>query len=111
LNPSFLIGDGPIKVGGDVGRGTGLGPNSFDEWDMSVELEELHERVAGIEGEHATEAMKLSRSVREISDALGVFPIWDIPQRLKSAQDVLMAAGLILEHLREENAFGAGPWV
>jgi hypothetical protein len=48
----------------------------------------------------------------EISDApvdLGVFPIRDIPERLKSSWDVLTVAGLILEHLREEHDSGAGP--
>jgi hypothetical protein len=53
-----------------------------------VEVEELHEHMARIEGERATKAVKLSWSVREISDALvdlGVFPIRDIPQHLKSA--------------------------
>jgi hypothetical protein len=53
-----------------------------------AELEELCERVVGIEGERATEATKLSWSVREISDALvdlGVFLIRDIPHRPKLA--------------------------
>jgi hypothetical protein len=39
----------------------------------------------------------------EIFDALadlGVFPIQGIPEHLNLAQDVLMVAGLILEHLR-----------
>jgi hypothetical protein len=79
---------------------------------LSAELEELHESVAGIEGDRSTEGMKLSWSVREISDALvdlGVFPIQDIPQHLKSAQDVLMVTDLILERLREERASGTGP--
>jgi hypothetical protein len=34
----------------------------------------------------------------------------DIPQLPKSAQEVLTAAGLILERLREEHTSGAGPW-
>jgi hypothetical protein len=58
---------------------------SFDGRDLSAELEELHESMAGIEGDRSTEGMKLSWSVREISDALvdlGVFPIRDIPQHL-----------------------------
>jgi hypothetical protein len=58
---------------------------------MSVELEGLHEFMAGVESERAAEAMTLSRSVIEIYDALvdlGVFPIWDIPEHLKSARDV-----------------------
>jgi hypothetical protein len=41
-----------------------------------VELEELRESLAGVEGECATEVVKLSRSVMEISNALvdlGVF--------------------------------------
>jgi hypothetical protein len=70
--------------------------------------------MAGVESEHATEAMQLSRSVMEISDALvdlGMFPILDIPRRLKSAQDILTAVGLILEHLREEHAIDAGSLV
>jgi hypothetical protein len=49
----------------------------------------------------------------EISDVLinlGVFPIWDIPERSKLAQDVLTAAGLVLEHLREEHATDVGSW-
>jgi hypothetical protein len=78
-----------------------------------VELEELRERMAGVENEFATEAMQLSRSVMEISDALvdlGVFPIRDIPLQPRSAQDVMTAVSLILECLREEHASSAGPW-
>jgi hypothetical protein len=50
----------------------------------------------------------------EISDALvnlGVFTIRDIPERLKSAQDVLMVASLILERPREEHASDTSSWV
>jgi hypothetical protein len=85
---------------------------SFDGQDLSAELEEFYERVAGVEGERATEAMKLLQSVMEISNALvnlGVFPIQDMPWRPKSAQDVLTMAVLILENLREEHASGVGP--
>jgi hypothetical protein len=55
---------------------------SSDWRDLSVELEELCKRVAGVESKHATEAMQLSQSVMEVSDALvdmAVFPIRDIP--------------------------------
>jgi hypothetical protein len=86
---------------------------SFDGWDLSTELEELHDRVAGVEGECTDEDVKLSRLITEISDALvdmGVFPIWDIPQRPMLAQDVLTIVGLILDHLREEQSSGVGPW-
>jgi hypothetical protein len=50
----------------------------------------------------------------KISDALvdlGMFPIWDIPEHPKSAQNVLMAAGLVLERLLEEHASDASSWV
>jgi hypothetical protein len=50
----------------------------------------------------------------EIFDALidqGVFPIWDITFLPKSAQEDLASASLILEHLREEQASGASPWI
>jgi hypothetical protein len=58
------------------------GLHSFDGRDLSVELEELRECMAGVENECAIEVVQLSRSVIEISDALvdlGVFPIQDIP--------------------------------
>jgi hypothetical protein len=87
---------------------------SFDRRGLSTELEELHEHIAGVESERATEAMQPSWSIMEISNALvdlGVFPIQGIPERLKSAQDVLMTAGLVLEHLREDHASGTGPRV
>jgi hypothetical protein len=72
---------------------------SFDGRDLSAELEELHEHVAVVESECATVAVKLSQSVMEVFDALvnlGTFPIQDIPKHPKLAQDVLMAASLIL---------------
>jgi hypothetical protein len=83
----------------------------FDGRDLSVELEKLRRRVAGVESECVTEAMQLSWSVMEIFDALvdlGVFPIWDIPAHSESAQDVPMAANLVLKHLREEHASSIG---
>jgi hypothetical protein len=55
-----------------------------------------------LESERAAEAVQLSQSIMENSDALvnlGMFPIWDIPADLKSAQDVLTTASLILERL------------
>jgi hypothetical protein len=90
------------------------GLHSFDGMDLSVELEELHERVVGVGNERATEAMQLSRSVMEISDALvdlGVFPNRDIPTQPRSAQDALTVASLALECLREEHASSACPWI
>jgi hypothetical protein len=61
---------------------------SFDGRDLSVELEELHERVAGVENKCAAEAVQLSWSVMEISNALvdlGMFPIRDIPVQPRSS--------------------------
>jgi hypothetical protein len=87
---------------------------SFDGRGLSAELEELCECVAGVENERAAEAVQLSRSIMEISDALvdlGMFLIQDIPTQLRSAQDVLTVVSLILEHLQEEHASGTDPLV
>jgi hypothetical protein len=87
---------------------------SLDERDLLVELEELRDHVTGVENECAVEAVHLSRSVMEIFDALvdlGVFPTRGIPAQPRPAQDVLTAASLILEHLREQHASDVGPWV
>jgi hypothetical protein len=70
--------------------------------------------MAGIEDECATEAMRLSRLVMEISVALiemGVFPVQAIPRLPKSALVVLASADLILECLREERASDTSPWM
>jgi hypothetical protein len=77
------------------------GLHPFDGRDLSAEPEEARAHVDGITGERATESGQLSQLVIEISNALvdlGMLPISDIPQLLKSSQDVLMAIGL-LEHL------------
>jgi hypothetical protein len=55
----------------------------------------------------------LSKWVMEISNSLvdvGMLPIRYIPQLPKMAQEVLAAAGLILECLQEVHASDAGPW-
>jgi hypothetical protein len=70
--------------------------------------------VAGVESEWTAEAMTLSLSVMDISDALVnlvMFPSRDIPEHPRSVQDDLTAAGLILECLWEEHDSGAGPLV
>jgi hypothetical protein len=90
------------------------GLHSFDGRDLSTVLEEIRSRMVGIEDECATEAVRLSRLAMEISDALinlGVFPIRDTPLLMKSAQEVLVSTGLILERLREEHASRDGPWI
>jgi hypothetical protein len=56
--------------------------HSFDWWDLSTELEELHVSVAEVEGEHAAEAGELSALVIEASNALvdlGMLHIWEVP--------------------------------
>jgi hypothetical protein len=61
---------------------------SFNGRDLSVELEKLHERMAGVENECIAKTVQLSWSVMEISDALvnlDVFPIRDIPVQPRSA--------------------------
>jgi hypothetical protein len=83
----------------------------FNGRDLSVELEELRNHVVGVQSKCAIEAVQLSRSVMEISDALvdlGMFPNWDIPESPKSAQDVLVVASLVLECLWEEHASDVG---
>jgi hypothetical protein len=78
------------------------GLHNFDGWDLSVVLEELRARVAGVEVEHTTKVRELSKLVVEISNALvnlEMRPIWDIPQLLNTAREGLALAGLILERL------------
>jgi hypothetical protein len=56
--------------------------HSFDGRDLSVELEELHVSVAGVEDECVVKAEELWQLVVEISNALvdlGTLPIRDIP--------------------------------
>jgi hypothetical protein len=122
-NASYIAEDMPRKVGGEVDGGTGRAGGictlsgvicSFVRRDLLAELEELHERVVGVESKCVTEAVKLSRSIMEISDALvdlGVFPIRDIHEHPKSAQDVLTVVGLLLQHLREAHDKDTGSWV
>jgi hypothetical protein len=60
----------------------------FDGQDLSMELEEIRVHVDGIASERAVEAEQLSQLVVGISNALvdlGVLPVLDIPQFLKSA--------------------------
>jgi hypothetical protein len=67
-----------------------------------AELEQLRLRMAGVKNECAVEIGELSQLVMKISNALvdlGMSPIRDIPQLLKSALEVLAVTGLILERL------------
>jgi hypothetical protein len=86
---------------------------SFGRWDLPMELEELRTHATGIEDEWATEAGEPLALVVEASNALvdlGMLPMQDITQLLKTAQFIMKAVGLILECLREGHAFNAGPW-
>jgi hypothetical protein len=75
---------------------------SPDGRNMLVELDKTPARVDRINGERTAEARRLSRLVMGISnsmDDMGMLLVQDIPQHPKSAQEVLSAVGLILEHL------------
>jgi hypothetical protein len=87
--------------------------HSFDGQDLSAELDKLHVCMVRVEVECTTEAGKLSKLFMKMSNVLvdlGTQPIRDIPQLLKTTQEVLVATSLIMEHLREEHASDAGPW-
>jgi hypothetical protein len=94
--PSLPTGEGPGGTRGD----TGLHPPNGRV--LSMELGQTCTHVDRINGERATEAGQLSQLVVGISNALvdlGMLPVQDIPQLLKSARKVLLAAGLIVERL------------
>jgi hypothetical protein len=74
-----------------------------DEPDLSAELDKARVRVDRIDNEHAVEVKQLSQWVMRISSImfdLGLLPIQDIPQLLKSAQEVLLVVD-ILKRLQE----------
>jgi hypothetical protein len=84
-----------------------------DGRDELVESEGIHPCLDGIGGEHTAEAGQLSQLVMEINNALadlGTLPVQDIPQLLRSAQEVLAVASLPFEHLTEAQASGTGLW-
>jgi hypothetical protein len=79
----------------------------------AAEPEETRMCVDGIKGERTAEAEQLSQLVVGIFNALvdlGMLPVQDIPQLLKSVCEVLTVAGLILEDLSEAQTSGAGLW-
>jgi hypothetical protein len=74
----------------------------FNRRGLSAEEEGLHTCMDEVEGERATEVGQLSQLVTKISNTLvnlGMLPIWDILELLKSAQLVFAVTSLILEHL------------
>jgi hypothetical protein len=78
-----------------------------------VELDKARVHVDWIDGDRATEAEQLSQRLMRISVVLvdlGMLLVQDIPQLLKSPQEVLRMADLILKHLQEALASDAGPW-
>jgi hypothetical protein len=89
------------------------GLHSFDERDLSAELEKLHMCVVRVEDECAIKTGELSTLFMEASNTLvdlGMLPIRDIPQLPKTAHEVMVAVGLILERMREGHASSTGPW-
>jgi hypothetical protein len=64
------------------------GLHSLDGRDLSMELDERHMHVAGVEDKHTIGAQELSQLVMVISIVLvdlGTFPIWDIARDSKMA--------------------------
>jgi hypothetical protein len=79
------------------------GLHSSDGWDLSMEIDKAHALMDGITDERAAEVMPLSQHVVAISTALvdlGMLPVQDIPQLLKSAREVLPTTDLILKRLQ-----------
>jgi hypothetical protein len=84
-----------------------------DGRDLSVAPNKAHTSVNGIDGEHATEAERLSWQVVRIFSVLvnlGMLPVQDIQQCPKAAQEVLPLVNLILKHLQEVLATSTGLW-
>jgi hypothetical protein len=80
--------------------------------DLSLGLDTTRACMDRINDEHAAEARRLSQLVMGISDALvnlGMLPVQDISQLLKSAREVLPMTDLVLKHLQEVLASGTGP--
>jgi hypothetical protein len=68
-----------------------------------MEIDKAHVLMDGITDERAAEVMPLSQHVMAISTALvdlGMLPVQDIPQLLKSAREVLPTTDLILKCLQ-----------
>jgi hypothetical protein len=68
-----------------------------------MEIDKAHALMDGITDERAAEVMPLSQHVVAISTALvdlGMLPVQDIPQLLKSAREVLPTTDLILKRLQ-----------
>jgi hypothetical protein len=63
----------------------------FDGRDLSVEVEEVREHMAGVENERTVEAMQLSRSVKEISDALVDWPCFPFGTSLRIQNQLRMS--------------------
>jgi hypothetical protein len=85
----------------------------IDGWDLLLELDMAHMRLDRINDERAAEARQLSQLVVKISDVLvdlGMLPVQDIPQLLKSTPEVLPVANLILKLLQEVLDSDAVPW-
>jgi hypothetical protein len=85
----------------------------IDGWDLLLELDTAHMRLDRINDERAAEARQLSQLVVKISDVLvdlGMLPVQDIPQLLKSTPEALPAANLILKLLQEVLDSDAVPW-
>jgi hypothetical protein len=75
-------------------------------------LEELCERIVGVEEESITEAEELGALAMETSKGLvdlGLPPIQRVPWVTRKAHEVLEAVGVFLECLREAHVSSTGP--
>jgi hypothetical protein len=78
-----------------------------------VELKKACTRMDIIAVDPATEAERLSQQVMRVVGVLidlGLLPVEDIPQLLKTTQEVLPAVTLNLKHLQEALDSSADPW-
>jgi hypothetical protein len=78
-----------------------------------MEFVELQRLPNEAEVEHITTAGPLASLVRDVYMVLvdlGMLPIPEIPQDPPVAGDVLVAVGVILEHVRKAYASRNGPW-
>jgi hypothetical protein len=84
-----------------------------DGCDLPGELGETRAWVHGIASDQAIEVGRLSRQLvwlAGILTNLGLSPIEDIPQLLKTTQDALPVVALVLKCLQDALDSDAGPW-
>jgi hypothetical protein len=92
-------------------RTRGLDP--VERQEELVELVELRQRLEETRLARGAEAARLARIVGDMSGALvnlGMAPVPEIPQLPDKADDVLRAAGVVVERLKDAADNGFGLW-